>query len=59
MVTSGYVSILHERLPAREVLAGGEGEQERTTRGTTEDERMKERTRGKRRYVTLTLSGLT
>jgi len=32
---------------------------ERATRGRTEEEREKDRARGKRRYVTLTLSGLT
>jgi len=65
-MTSGNVSILRETTCARSSRRWKRGrtgvcirERERATRGRTEEEREKDRARGKRRYVTLTLSGLT
>ena len=47
------------QVEARENKSVQECVRERATRGRTEEEREKDRARGKRRYVTLTLSGLT
>lgn len=45
MVTSSNISILHEKLPVREVLTGGSGENKSIRKRERQEERHKKRER--------------